>query len=221
MGLRRLWPLLAGMLVAFAWGDALAQTPSGAVTLQWTAPGDDSLTGTAARYDLRYSLFPINGLSFAFASGVMGLPLPAAPGTVQRFTVYGLLPGLRYYFALKTADEHLNWSPISNVVAFAEKSAGVNPDEPEVTFAAPIPNPAGSRAGFAYSLPHPMNVSIRVYDVQGRMIRGLVDGPQPAGADLAIWDLHDQVGLRVSPGVYLARAVIGETTIVRRVLVAR
>ena len=36
-------------------GQALAQVTPNSVTLTWTAPGDDSLTGNATRYDIRYS----------------------------------------------------------------------------------------------------------------------------------------------------------------------
>lgn len=221
MGPRRLAPLFAGMLTLFSWGIVHAQTSTGSVTLQWTAPGDDSLTGTAARYDLRYSLFPINGWSFPYANGAEGLPLPAPPGTIQRFTVYGLLPGLRYYFALKTCDEKLNWSQISNVVAYAEKTAGIDPDAPRVTFASPIPNPARNNTGFSFSLPQRAHVSVRIFDVQGRVIRPLVESTMEPGAEVVLWDLRDQFGQPVPTGVYLARAVIGATTIVRRVLVER
>ena len=221
MGRTRLAPLLAGTLLLFSWGFAHAQTSTGAVTLQWTAPGDDGMTGTAARYDLRYSLYPINGLNFAFANGVQGLPLPAPPGTLQKVTVYGLLPGLRYYFALKTSDEKLNWSDISNVLVYAQTVTGVDPDAPRVMFSSPIPNPARHSTRFTFSLPKRSHVSIRIFDIQGRVIRPLVETDREPGAEFVTWDLRDQFGQPVQAGVYLARAVIGETTIVRRVLVER
>jgi hypothetical protein len=41
--------------------------------------------------------------------------MPAAAGNSQSFTLNGLTPGLTYYFALKTADETNNVSPLSNV----------------------------------------------------------------------------------------------------------
>jgi len=207
------------MLIVFSWGFAQAQISNGSITLQWTAPGDDSLSGTAARYDLRYSLFPINDRNFSYANGAIGVPLPAPPGTRQKFTVYGLLPGLRYYFALKTCDEKLNWSPLSNVVAYAELTAGVDPDAPGVAFSSPIPNPAHHSARFTFALPKRAHVSIIIFDVQGRVIRPLVEDTKQPGAEFISWDLRDQFGSPVNAGVYLARAVIGETTIVRRVLV--
>ncbi len=215
----RPWPVLVGVLVlSLVAGRASAQT-SGAVTLQWTAPGDDSLTGTASRYDLRYSIFPITELNFPYCSGVGGLPLPARAGTIQRFTVYGLLPGLRYYFAMKSADERLNWSRLSNVVAFAEPTTGVDLIHPTAQFEPPIPNPARSSTGFGFALPQAAPIRIDVFDVQGRAVRNLGLEEHPAGADVITWDLRDGAGRRVAPGIYLVRARLGQAVFVRRVLV--
>src|SRR5689334_13498696 len=82
MRLNRLWPVLAGMLVlGLGAAAAHAQGTTGSVTLIWTAPGDDSLTGTATRYDIRYSLLPITEDNFTFCSGPTTQPRPANPGT--------------------------------------------------------------------------------------------------------------------------------------------
>jgi len=98
---------------------ALALTLTGqtdsTVTVQWTATGDDSLTGTATTYDLRYSTTAITAANFATATQVTGEPAPATPGTVQSYTVRGLSRQVTYYFAMKVADEVPNWSALSNV----------------------------------------------------------------------------------------------------------
>jgi len=85
------------------------------VTLSWTAPGDDGTEGTAAGYDLRWSLDPLAGENWDAATPVSGVPLPGPGGTEQTFRVNGLAERRTYYFALKTADEVPHWSPISNV----------------------------------------------------------------------------------------------------------
>lgn len=85
------------------------------VTLAWTAVGDDSLTGTAASYDVRWSTSPITAANFASATAVSGEPAPAAPGTPQNYTVTGLSRQVTYYFAAKAVDESGNWSAMSNV----------------------------------------------------------------------------------------------------------
>ncbi len=97
---------------------ATAQTVTwNSVQLSWTAPGDDSLTGTAAQYDLRYSTVSITSTNFSSATRFVATPAPTAPGTRQTVTVTGLQPNTTYYFAIKTADEVPNWSGISNLVS--------------------------------------------------------------------------------------------------------
>jgi len=87
------------------------------ISLSWTAPGDDSLSGTAAQYDLRYSTSAITAANFASATQWTGTPTPATSGTTQSTTVTGLTANTTYFFALKSADEVPNWSGISNVIS--------------------------------------------------------------------------------------------------------
>lgn len=94
-------------------GNALASC----VTLTWTAPGDNGMDGTATRYAICYSTSEISEQTWGEATAVKYPPRPKPSGTVQRFTVAGLEPGVVYYFALKSADEKNNWSPISNLIA--------------------------------------------------------------------------------------------------------
>lgn len=101
-------------------------TPN-SVTLSWTAPGDDGSTGTAAQYDIRYSLSTITDANWASATQVSAEPAPSAAGTAQQFEVTGLLPSTTYYLAIKTADEVPNWSPLSNVVAKSTLAENVPP----------------------------------------------------------------------------------------------
>jgi hypothetical protein len=96
---------------------SIAQTTSNSVNLTWTASGDDSLTGTASQYDLRYSTALITSANFASATQVTGEPTPGAPGASQSHTVTGLQPATTYWFAIKTVDDASNWSLVSNVVS--------------------------------------------------------------------------------------------------------
>jgi hypothetical protein len=88
-----------------------------AVTLAWTAPGDDGAVGTAAYYDIRYSKSMITDANWASAWPAGGEPPPKTAGAPDTFVVQYLAPGTTYYFALKTADEKPNWSALSNVVS--------------------------------------------------------------------------------------------------------
>jgi len=85
------------------------------LTLTWTAPGDDGLSGTASQYDIRYSTSVIDTeAAWEAAAVVSDPPTPQPAASSEAFTVAGLNPGTRYYCALKTADEMPNWSDLSN-----------------------------------------------------------------------------------------------------------
>ena len=103
---------------------AIANLAAGSLTISslvvsWTVPGDDDSTGTATRYDLRYSTQPITALTWPRATPVSGEPTPAAAGTGQNVTVSNLAYDTTYYFAIKTVDERGNSSTMSNVLSAA------------------------------------------------------------------------------------------------------
>lgn len=90
---------------------------SSGIQLNWTSSGDDSIAGTAAQFDIRYSTSPIiTNNDFINATQVSGEPLPLIAGSSQSMMVTGLTPSTTYYFAMKTADEVPNFSGLSNVV---------------------------------------------------------------------------------------------------------
>lgn len=94
---------------------------SNAVTLTWTATGDDGAVGTATTYDVRYSRSTITSANWdnaAIVTQVSGEPVPRAAGTAgETVTVAGLSPGTTYYFAMKVADEVPNWGGMSAVIS--------------------------------------------------------------------------------------------------------
>lgn len=119
---------LAFLLLAFNINvpTSSAQQAWNSVTLTWTTPGDDSLSGTASSFDIRYSTSPITAANFSSATRwTTGVPTPAASGTSQTVTVTGLAAATTYYFAMKTADDVPNWSGMSNVIS---KATAVAPD---------------------------------------------------------------------------------------------
>ncbi|MEZ5358251.1 MAG: fibronectin type III domain-containing protein [Candidatus Zixiibacteriota bacterium] len=97
------------------------------VQLSWLAPGEDSLSGTASVYDVRYSTSLITAANWDAASQASGEPTPLSAGSLQSFTVTGLSAGVQYYFAIKTADAESNWSGLSNVVSTTTGAEQVAP----------------------------------------------------------------------------------------------
>jgi hypothetical protein len=123
-GIRRriLLSLLVATLASLALGlsPALAQTPTTSVTLLWTAPGDDGMTGRASRYDLRVSTNAIAGtdtLTWWNSAIVVDMTgkTPALAGAADSVLVPNLLVGSRYLAILKAGDEVPNWSGYSNI----------------------------------------------------------------------------------------------------------
>ena len=122
--------LLVGLTGATV--TAQAQVNYNSISVSWTTPGDDSLSGTASQFDLRYSTSAITASNFASATRWTGTPTPAAPGARQSANVTGLSPNTTYYFAIKTGDEVPNWSGISNVISRTTLAA------PDVIRPAPV-----------------------------------------------------------------------------------
>jgi hypothetical protein len=210
-------------LIALAAFAVLGVTAAlaGSVTLRWTTPGDDSLTGRAARFDLRYSSQTITAVNFNQATAAVNLPVPGLPGVIQSARVDALQSGRLYYFAMKTADEVNNWSAMSNVISrLPQEVAGVE-GTTALQFSAPWPNPARQATQFRLELPGPMQVQVLVFDVGGRQIRTLLDEPRGAGANSLTFDLRDERGAPLAQGIYLVRARLGDTVIMRRLVVTR
>jgi hypothetical protein len=87
----------------------------GEVTLTWTAPGDDGMTGQASSYDIRYSTAPIDDANWLLATQTVGEPPPQPAGAAESFVIAGLQTDRPYWFALKTLDDAIppNASPLS------------------------------------------------------------------------------------------------------------
>ena len=84
MRIRALVLLLVLLGVAATDRTATAQVvTSNSVRLSWTTPGDDSLTGVATQFDLRYSTSAITAANFASATRWTGTPSPGVAGTQQ------------------------------------------------------------------------------------------------------------------------------------------
>jgi flagellar hook assembly protein FlgD len=54
----------------------------------------------------------------------------------------------------------------------------------------------------AYHVPRESEVTIRIYDVSGRVVRTLVDGVVEAGRHAAVWNGRNDAGESVGSGVY-------------------
>lgn len=189
----------------------------GSAILTWTAPGDDSTSGRATAYDIRYAEFSLVSGQWQTASPVADPPVPKLAGQTDSCTVTGLSPGTTYYFAVKAVDSASNWSGLSNVatyttptdVPYGQDSSGL-PRQTIIT--GNSPNPFSAATDIRFSLQTRSHVSIEVYDLMGRRVVNVLDKTLPAGVFSAHWDGRDVNGSRVAAGVYFSRLVTEDRT---------
>ncbi|HEU4724867.1 MAG TPA: PA domain-containing protein [Candidatus Eisenbacteria bacterium] len=68
-----------------------------------------------------------------------------------------------------------------------------------------VPNPFTPATTIALELPAAGRTKVAVYDVQGRLVKRLLDGWMPAGTHGLAWDGTDEQGRRAAAGVYFSR----------------
>jgi hypothetical protein len=83
------------------------------------------------------------------------------------------------------------------------------------------PNPVVTQSTIRFALPEPMDIHVGIYDVQGRLVRILVDGHRDFGVHQVLWDGQGDAGRRVSSGVYWIRLISGEAEESRQILVTQ
>jgi agmatine/peptidylarginine deiminase len=67
------------------------------------------------------------------------------------------------------------------------------------------PNPFSPKTTFSFELRHAGTVELVVFDVQGRLVRRLIDGLRPAGQTKVDWDGRDDDGDPLAAGTYYFR----------------
>lgn len=64
------------------------------------------------------------------------------------------------------------------------------------------PNPFSPETQIRFKLPEAAEVELRIYNPSGRLVRTLVSGEQPAGPHMVRWNGLNDLGRKVSSGVY-------------------
>jgi len=83
------------------------------------------------------------------------------------------------------------------------------------------PNPFGAQTEIAFVLPADARAELKVFDVHGRLVRSLVQGPQQAGTHRISWDGMDGRGKAARSGVFFAKLTVGTVTLTERILLLR
>ncbi len=101
----------------------------------------------------------------------------------------------KYYYRLKQIDfdGSYNYSEITEVEPFVPQTFEIEQN---------YPNPFNNETVIRYSLPKSSNVSIVIYDVNGKVVKTLVDEFKSPGFYYIKWDGRNINGENVSSGIY-------------------
>ena len=83
------------------------------------------------------------------------------------------------------------------------------------------PNPVRSETEIQFGLPQVSDVTIRVYDITGSLVKELHNGEMKAGSHAIHWDLRNETGFKVSSGIYFYRLTAGGYSATRKLVVLR
>ena len=84
-----------------------------------------------------------------------------------------------------------------------------------------LPNPFDQRTMISYQLPNSGQVSLKIYNVLGQVVKTVCDGQRPAGVHKINWNGDDESGKKVSNGIYLYRLVTNGQSQTKKVIVLR
>jgi hypothetical protein len=102
-------------------------------------------------------------------------------------------------------------------------SEGTSSNGPRLPFAGLkiYPDPSHGATTLAYTLPQTLPVTIKAYDVGGKLVRELVSETQSPGRHQIVWDGRDGRGEALSPGIYFLTVQAGDATLMQRVVLIR
>jgi hypothetical protein len=101
--------------------------------------------------------------------------------------------------------------PASAAVTPALHPAYPNPFNPFTTIRFRVPGEAGAARP----------VRLAVYDIQGRLIRRLVDGPVETGEQAVVWDGRAERGGQVASGAYYVKFETGDQALTHKVILLK
>ena len=203
-----------GVIPAIVWIPEPAATGTVVATFRAEGAADGirvTLELTQESPGARASVFRSTSDEFTSRELLTMEPLPIEGASFHYHDAH-VAPGIAYHYWIQVHDP--DGTSFMNGPVSATAAGGV-----AVTFAAPpMPNPTSGGATFAYRIGAdvvpggPVPVSLRLYDLQGREVSVLHDGPQAPGEYRVEWDGTDRSGRGLPPGVYLMRFRAGSVT---------
>ena len=168
------------------------------VVLEWDANTESDLAGYKVYW----------GRTSRFYSAMVDV------GLNTQFTLTEFPEEGQTYVAVTAYDQTFNESGFSAELVLENAQARMqfelNPS---------YPNPSNPSAKFPYTLTTRLEVHLAIYDVLGRLVAILHEGPVDPGNHEAEWDGRDRYGQSVAGGVYFCRLRVGDFCMTRKFIV--
>jgi hypothetical protein len=92
---------------------------------------------------------------------------------------------------------------------------------PMIALSAPYPNPFSRSTTIRVDVDAPMAVSVRIYDVRGRLVASLREGNVHRGENALVWTGRDARGRDAPSGIYFCRLLAAGRGITRKIVLLR
>lgn len=111
---------------------------------------------------------------------------------------------------VRMVDDGYNYPMVSDVIKVTINPSATSVEKND-NVAAPVdyqlaqnyPNPFNPQTTIQYALSNPGQVKLSIYNINGQLIRELVNSSQSSGAYTAIWDGLNQFGEQATSGMYI------------------
>ncbi len=90
-----------------------------------------------------------------------------------------------------------------------------------ITSAKNYPNPFNPVTTIAFNLAKTSNVTVEVFNLEGRKVKTLVNGVKPAGENTVVWNGTDNTGKTVASGIYLYKIKNGKYTSTKKMILMK
>jgi len=124
-------------------------------------------------------------------------------------------------YKLCAVDVHGNASPYALCLPSGAVEATTANLPREVWLGRAMPNPMQDGCALRFGLPRPSQVTLAIYDQQGRRVRTLAGGGHSAGEHTARWDGRDGHGRPVASGLYFATLEVEGRRLTQRFVTVR
>lgn len=129
--------------------------------------------------------------------------------TTSSLTISNLLPDTMYYWEVAGRNRCGVLGSLSETFTFMTGGpvavGEVGEDLGPFRILGVEPNPARERVVIRYALPERGTLFARIYDVSGRLVRGLYDALEGPGNGVLEWDGKDDAGQPCGSGIYFVR----------------